>query len=92
LALDYCWRHLNLNRVAYIVFRNNQRAVSIYKAVGFRIKGRLKKLLFIDGSWLDVLLMATFRPSRKRHNCTSAVRQNEANSLNHFALHQFEVA
>ena len=25
MALDYCWRHLNLNRVGLIVFRNNPR-------------------------------------------------------------------
>jgi RimJ/RimL family protein N-acetyltransferase len=65
LALDYCWRHLNLNRVGLIVFRNNPRAVSVYKAAGFRTEGRLKRLFFIDGAWVDVLLMAAFRPSTR---------------------------
>jgi RimJ/RimL family protein N-acetyltransferase len=66
LALDYCWRHLNLNRVGLIVFRNNPRAVSVYKAAGFRVEGRLKRLFFIDGAWVDVLLMAAFRPSPRK--------------------------
>jgi len=92
MALDYCWRHLNLNRIGLIVFRNNQRAISIYKAAGFRVEGRLKKLFFIDGSWVDVLLMAAFRPSRKRRDRTSALAQNEANPLAHIAVRQFEAA
>jgi [ribosomal protein S5]-alanine N-acetyltransferase len=66
LALDFCWRHLNLNRVGLIVFRNNPRAVSVYKAAGFRTEGCLKRLFFIDGAWVDVLLMAAFRPSGKK--------------------------
>jgi [ribosomal protein S5]-alanine N-acetyltransferase len=92
MALDYCWRHLNLNRVGLTVFRNNTRAIGVYKAAGFRIEGRLKKFFFIDGAWVDVLLMAAFRPSRKRRDRTSARAQNEANSSDHIAVRQFEAA
>lgn len=92
MALDYCWRHLNLNRIGLIVFRGNQRAISIYRAAGFRIEGRLKKLFFIDGAWVDVLLMAAFRPSRKGRDRTNALAPNEANSSEHIAIHQFEAA
>jgi RimJ/RimL family protein N-acetyltransferase len=77
MALDYCWRHLNLNRIGLIVFRNNQRAISAYKAAGFRIEGRLKKLFYIDGAWVDVLLMAAFRPSRPEHKRIGAPAQSE---------------
>jgi hypothetical protein len=69
-----------------------QRAIGIYKAAGFRVEGRLKKCFFIDGAWVDVLLMAAFRPSRKRRNRTSALAQNEANSSDHIAVRQFEAA
>jgi RimJ/RimL family protein N-acetyltransferase len=69
LALDYCWRHLNLQRVALIVFRNNARAINAYKAVGFKKEGLLRKLLFIDGEWIDVLLMAALRPSSRKSAC-----------------------
>ena len=92
MALDYCWRHLNLNRVGLIVFRGNQRAISIYKAAGFRIEGRLKKLFFIDGAWIDVLLMATFRPSRKGRDRTIVLAQSESDSSNHIPVRQFEAA
>lgn len=66
MALAYCWQHLNLERIGLIVFRNNVRAIAAYRAVGFRIEGRLKRLLFVNGEWVDVLLMAAFRPRLRR--------------------------
>jgi RimJ/RimL family protein N-acetyltransferase len=66
MGLDYCWNHLNLQRIGLIVFRNNVRAINAYKAAGFKREGLLKKFFFIDGSWVDVLVMAAFRPARKR--------------------------
>jgi [ribosomal protein S5]-alanine N-acetyltransferase len=67
IALDYCWRHLNLERIGLIVFRHNARAIRAYKAVGFKKEGLQRKLLFIDGKRVDVVLMAAFRPSRRRN-------------------------
>lgn len=55
------------------MFRNNLRAINAYKAAGFRGEGRLKKFLFVDGAWVDVLLMAAFRPLPKKRD------QNEKN-------------
>jgi [ribosomal protein S5]-alanine N-acetyltransferase len=66
IGLNYCWNHLNLERVGLCVFRHNQRAVNAYKAVGFKKEGLLRKLFFIDGAWVDVVAMAAFRPRRKR--------------------------
>jgi RimJ/RimL family protein N-acetyltransferase len=92
MALDYCWRHLNLNRIGLSVFRHNQRAISLYKAAGFRIEGRLRKLFFVDGAWVDVLLMAAFRPSGKKRGSGRALTQNATASSNHGAVRQFEAA
>jgi [ribosomal protein S5]-alanine N-acetyltransferase len=77
MALDYCWRHLNLNRVGLTVFRNNPRAIGAYKAAGFRVEGRLKKFFFIDGAWVDVLLMAAFRSTRKKAKGAGALTQSK---------------
>jgi [ribosomal protein S5]-alanine N-acetyltransferase len=66
IGLDYCWNHLNLERLGLIVFRNNVRAINAYRAVGFKKEGVLKRLFFIDGAWVDVVVMAAFRPARKR--------------------------
>jgi RimJ/RimL family protein N-acetyltransferase len=68
LALEFCWNHLNLNRVQLIVFKHNDRAVGAYKAVGFKKEGLLKKAAFIGGNWVDLVLMAALRstPARQR--------------------------
>jgi [ribosomal protein S5]-alanine N-acetyltransferase len=66
MVLDYCWNHLNLERVGLVVFRHNTRAIAAYAANGFRKEGTLKRFLFIDGAWVDLMLMAAFRPARKR--------------------------
>ena len=58
--------HLNLNRLQLLVFKHNQRAAGAYKAVGFKKEGLLRKAAFIDGEWVDVILMAALRPSRSR--------------------------
>lgn len=65
IGLNYCWNHLNLQRIGLIVFRHNTRAINLYKAAGFRREGLLKKLFFIDGAWVDVIIMAAFRPTKK---------------------------
>jgi ribosomal-protein-alanine N-acetyltransferase len=65
LAVDFCWNHLNLNRVQLVVFKHNNRAIGAYSAAGFRKEGRLKKAAFIDGEWVDLILMATCRPARQ---------------------------
>jgi diamine N-acetyltransferase len=72
MALDYCWRHLNLQRVGLIVFRHNARAIAAYRAAGFRKEGLLRKLFFIDGAWIDVMLMAAFRPQRRKRRPAGA--------------------
>jgi ribosomal-protein-alanine N-acetyltransferase len=65
LAVDFCWNHLNLNRVQLVVFKHNSRAIGAYSDAGFRKEGRLKKAAFIDGEWVDLILMAMCRPAKK---------------------------
>lgn len=67
LALDFCWNHLNLNRVQLVVFKHNLRAIAAYAAAGFKKEGRLRKAAFIDGGWVDLILMAALRPSPQYH-------------------------
>lgn len=81
IGLDYCWNHLNLERVGLVVFRKNIRAINAYKAVGFKKEGLLKRLYFIDGAWVDVLVMATFRPARKRVRSVNADLGNTGASV-----------
>jgi [ribosomal protein S5]-alanine N-acetyltransferase len=64
LAIRYCWDQLNLSRLALSVFAGNDRAMALYEALGFREEGRLRQACFIDGAWIDVVLMALLRPDR----------------------------
>jgi RimJ/RimL family protein N-acetyltransferase len=66
LAVEFCWSHLNLNRLQLVVFKHNHRAVSAYRAAGFKKEGLLRKAAFIDGAWVDVLLMASLRPAKTK--------------------------
>jgi RimJ/RimL family protein N-acetyltransferase len=66
LAVQFCWNHLNLNRVQLIVFKHNHRAVGAYKAAGFKKEGVLRQAAFIDGGWVDLTVMAALRPAAVR--------------------------
>jgi RimJ/RimL family protein N-acetyltransferase len=68
LTMEFCWNHLNLNRVQLVVFKHNVRAISAYKAVGFRKEGVLKKAAFIGGGWVDLVVMAALRPAPARRS------------------------
>ena len=64
LAIGFCWNNLNLSRIGMTVFSNNERAEKIYSGFGFEREGVLRKGVFIDGRWLDVVIMSLLHPSR----------------------------
>jgi RimJ/RimL family protein N-acetyltransferase len=64
LAVDYCWNHLNLSRLSLSVFANNPRGRAVYQAKGFEVEGTLRRAVFIDGDWLDVIVMSLLHPKR----------------------------
>jgi len=66
LAVDYCWKYLNLERVSLLVFSANARAIGVYRTVGFKKEGLLRRYCFIDGEWIDAVIMAIFRPTRRQ--------------------------
>jgi RimJ/RimL family protein N-acetyltransferase len=71
LALDFCWNHLNLNRVQLSVLKHNLRAIAAYKAAGFRKEGRMRRAAYISGNWVDLILMAALRPAQNPARRTS---------------------
>jgi RimJ/RimL family protein N-acetyltransferase len=71
LAVEFCWNHLNLNRVQLVVFKHNHRAIAAYKAIGFKKEGVLRKASFIGGAWVDLVLMAALRPAKARRKSPS---------------------
>jgi RimJ/RimL family protein N-acetyltransferase len=65
LALDFCWKHLNLNRVQLVVFGHNERARRTYAATGFEPEGLLRRAAYVNGVWIDLAIMAVLRPARE---------------------------
>lgn len=61
LAVKYAWNHLNLNRVQLSVFAHNSRAIRAYTAAGFEIEGVQRQAAFINGEWVDQVLMGILR-------------------------------
>jgi RimJ/RimL family protein N-acetyltransferase len=51
------FREMNLQRIDLGVFDNNPRGMRAYEKVGFREEGRLRRAHFVDGRYVDLLLM-----------------------------------
>lgn len=64
LAVHYCWNHLNISKIGLVVFAINERAIKLYSDYGFEKEGLLKRSVFIDGRYVDVVLMGLMHPSR----------------------------
>jgi RimJ/RimL family protein N-acetyltransferase len=52
---------LGLNRVHLRVFETNPRAIHAYEKAGFVLEGRLRQAHWIDGKFVDVLVMSIIR-------------------------------
>lgn len=62
LAAKFAFDDLNLQRVWLRVFANNERAIRAYDRSGFEVEGRMKRAVFINGSYLDEIIMARLKP------------------------------
>jgi RimJ/RimL family protein N-acetyltransferase len=60
-AVDYGFRHRNLQRVWLTVTENNGRAVNAYKRCGFIEEGRLRQHVWSDGAHRDLVCMGVLR-------------------------------
>jgi RimJ/RimL family protein N-acetyltransferase len=54
------------------VLSHNERAMRAYRAVGFRREGLLRKAVFVDGKWADLMVMAVLRPAQTKRGTTVA--------------------
>ena len=62
LAVGFCWRELNLQRLSLTVLGNNPWAQHVYEKAGFAVEGRLRRATYVDGQFYDVIPMAMLRP------------------------------
>jgi len=68
LIADYAFQRLNLNRVTLGVFAEHESAVRCYEKVGFRVEGRIRQDLFLEGEYKDRLWMGLLRSEYKLLN------------------------
>jgi len=55
--VDYAFNNLALHRVTLEVVDGNDRAVSLYKKVGFKEEGRSRQSVWFEGRWVDYVSM-----------------------------------
>jgi diamine N-acetyltransferase len=65
LMLKHGFKELNLNRIFLRVYETNQRGLRAYEKAGFKQEGRLRQDRFMDGKYIDVLLMSVIRSEWK---------------------------
>jgi RimJ/RimL family protein N-acetyltransferase len=61
LLCAHAFRTLNLHKVALHVSAPNERAIRAYTAVGFKPEGRLRDREFVDGRYVDTIVMGLLR-------------------------------
>lgn len=65
LALDYAFHELSLHRVMLRVLSDNVRARKSYEHAGFVEEAYLHEDVFLQGSFRDVVLMASLNPQNE---------------------------
>jgi len=61
LLLDYAFRLRGLRRVYLTVFGNNARAIKAYAVCGFVEEGRLRRHVWSNGDYVDLVYMGILR-------------------------------
>ena len=59
--LSFGFRDLGLERIYVQVFESNERAIKLYKRIGFSFEGTLRNASFIDGKFMNVVLMSIIK-------------------------------
>jgi len=62
LALGFALGPLGLHRVEASYLPGNRRSARLLERLGFRVEGRARDLLFIDGAWRDHVRCALLNP------------------------------
>ncbi len=65
LMVEYGFQRLNLHRIDLGVFADHEAAVRCYEQAGFKVEGRMREDLFLDGEYKDRLRMGLLRSEYK---------------------------
>ncbi|SCC66283.1 spermidine N1-acetyltransferase [Bacillus sp. N5-665] len=61
LAMDYAFSVLNMHKIYLVVDKENEKAVHVYKKVGFIVEGELLDEFFVDGNYHNAIRMCMFQ-------------------------------
>ncbi|MEO0226866.1 MAG: GNAT family protein [candidate division WOR-3 bacterium] len=61
IFLNYLFNQINLNKIYLEVLTENQRAIKLYKSMGFEPEGILKAHYYQDGRYKDVAIYSIFK-------------------------------
>ncbi len=61
MVLDYAFGTLNLHKVVLQVYANHPAALRVYEKVGFRREGVQREQHYVEGRWVDGILMGILR-------------------------------
>lgn len=67
LLLEYAFNRLNLNKVFLGIYATHKKAIRTYQKSGFKIEGKLKNMLIIDGKYTDKILMGILASEHKKN-------------------------
>lgn len=60
LAMDYAFQMLNLHKLYLFVDEVNEKAIHIYKKIGFQVDATLKDEFFVNGTYHNAVIMSIF--------------------------------
>ena len=61
LIILYAFNTLNLNKITVEVVESNNKALALYKRLGFTEEGRLKQHYYADGEYFSVIFLSIFK-------------------------------
>lgn len=65
LMLKFGFQELNLHRIWLQVFESNPRAIRAYEKAGFQLEGRFRDGFYLEGHYVDVMIMSMLKPEWK---------------------------
>ena len=71
LAMDYGFTVLNLYKLYLIVDKENEKAIHIYRKLGFMVEGELIHEFFINGQYRNTIRMCIFQQQYLAENKTA---------------------
>ena len=68
LIYDYCFNHLNLNKLSCEVFADNVSVVEMHKKVGNKVEGTLRQHVYRFGKYQDIVRLSILKEEWLENN------------------------